>query len=312
MQQNTELISVIIPVYNAELYLRRCIDSVLQQTYKNLEIILVDDGSTDRSGEICDSYCKENKNIRVIHKENGGTASARNSGLESARGDFIGFVDSDDCVAEDMYQSLLKYMHADIDVTCCGRVCISPRKRYKSYCLNSVEVFSREEALEELVLLRKISSSVCTKLFRKSLFSDVRFPVGVICEDIPAVYDLFKRTRNVCHIGEGKYFNYYREDSKSNGDFYGKRIDYLLFKRDICIDIRRNYPQLAEQAEAGYMQAALYIVGNIQLSVNRDRYRYIEKRVRKMIRNMTIRNMKNPYLDKETKRRLIIKGYEKY
>jgi len=277
-----------------------------------MEIILVDDGSTDHSGEICDSYAGKDSKIHVIHKENEGTASARNRGLEIAGGEYIGFVDSDDYVAEDMYQTLYNYMQADIDVACCGRVCISPQKKCKKYCLNGVEVFSREKALEELVLLRKISSSVCTKLFRKSLFYDVKFPVGVICEDIPAVYELFKRTRNVCHIGEGKYFNSYRDDSKSNGDFYGRRIDYLLFKRDICIDISRNYPRLVEQAEAGYMQAAIYIVDNIQMSVARDRYENIEKRVRKMIRNMTIRNIKNPYLDKGTKRELIRKGYEKY
>lgn len=312
MQQNTVLISVIIPIYNTELYLDRCIDSVLNQTHKNMEIILVDDGSTDRSGEICDSYGRRDPRIRVIHKKNGGTASARNRGLEIAGGEYVGFVDSDDCVAEDMYQTLLEHMQPDIDITCCGRVCISPRKKYKSYCLNNAEVFPREKALEELVLLRKISSSVCTKLFRKDLFNNVRFPSGVICEDIPAVYDLFKLARNVCHVGKGKYFNYYREDSKSNGAFYEKRIDYLLFKRDICIDIKKNYPQLVEQAEAGYMQAALYIVGNIETSMDRDKYRHIEKRVRKMFRNMIIRNIKNPYLDKWTKRKLIRKGYEKY
>ena len=101
-----DLISVIIPVYNVELYLRRCIDSVIKQTYKNLEIILVDDGSTDKSGEICDEYASLDNRISVIHKENGGLSSARNAGLKNAHGEYFGFVDSDDAIVEDMYEYL--------------------------------------------------------------------------------------------------------------------------------------------------------------------------------------------------------------
>lgn len=305
-----DLISVIVPVYNTELYLSRCIDSIIDQTYKNLEIILVDDGSTDHSGEICDSYAEKDKRIQVIHKENGGTASARNRGLEIARGEYVGFVDSDDYVAEDMYQTLVEYMQPDIDIICCGRVCILPRGKEKRYCINKAEIFSREEALEELILLRKMSTSVCTSLYRRSLFQDIWFPQGVVNEDVSAQYELYKKARKVCHVGRAKYFNYHRGDSKSNGDFYMKRIDYLLQKRDICIDVGNKFPKLIKQAEAGYMQAALYIVGNIETSADRDKYSNIEKRVRKLVRNMMLRSLRNPFLDKVTKKKLVKAGFE--
>ncbi|MDE5907443.1 MAG: glycosyltransferase [Lachnospiraceae bacterium] len=301
MEQKEALISIIIPVYNVESYLDRCIESVLKQTYSNIEIILVDDGSTDRCGEICDTYEKRDERIRVVHKENGGLSSARNSGLEIACGEYIGFVDSDDYIAEDMYQTMLKYMQDDVDITCCGRVCLSPLKKQKSYCLGSAEKFSQENALEELILLRKICSSACTKLFRSALFSDISFPVGRVSEDILTVYNLFKKSRNVFHIGEAKYFNCYRKDSISNGVFYARRIDYILFKRDICIDVREHYPRLIRQAEAGYIQGAIYIIRNIQESHERSKYDYIEKRVKKMLWNMMFRGLGNPYLDRGMK-----------
>ena len=106
MEDKTAIISVIIPIYNVELYLNKCIESVLNQTYTNLEVILVNDGSTDRSGEICDSYCKIDKRVKVIHQKNGGPALARNRGLRIAKGEYIGFIDSDDYMAEDKYEAL--------------------------------------------------------------------------------------------------------------------------------------------------------------------------------------------------------------
>lgn len=129
MKKNSALISVIIPVYNVESYLSRCVDSVVRQTYKYLEIILVDDGSTDSSGEMCDTYEKIDDRVKVIHKNNGGLSSARNSGLQIAQGDYIGFVDSDDYIAEDMYEILLAYMFDDVDITCCGNYNVSSNGR---------------------------------------------------------------------------------------------------------------------------------------------------------------------------------------
>lgn len=309
MKQKIALISIIIPVYNMELYLNRCVDSVLKQSYRNIEVILVDDGSTDRSGIICDQYKNEDVRVKVIHRENGGLSKARNSGLEVAQGEYIGFVDSDDYLAEDMYWCMMEYMLEDVDITCCGRVCVSDEETHEAFCLDHVEKFSQQQALEEVLLLRKMSNSVCTKLFRRELFEGLRFLPGKISEDVPMLYSLLKRARNVFHIGEGKYFNYYRKDSISNKDFYLRRMDYMLFKRDICIDIRKNYPKLIRPAEAGYIQSVLYIVGSICQSSQRKRYYDIEQKLKKVLRNNFLRGMMNPYLDWKTKKAVIIMGF---
>lgn len=298
MEHKEALISVIIPIYNAELYLNRCIESVLQQSYTNLEIILVNDGSLDRSGEICDSYLEIDKRIKVIHQKNGGPALARNTGLRAAKGEYIGFIDSDDYIARDMYEILLTYMYDDVDITCCGRICMFSKNGRREICYLSVaKKYTREEALSEVLLIRKISSSVCTKLFRRELFENLLFPVGRGSEDVPVVYNLTKKARNVIHVGKAKYFNCYREDSRSNKEFYLRKVDYVLFKRDICTDIKKRYPQLAMQAEAGYIQAAIYIIENIQKSRDRTKYTNIEKRVKKMLRHMLLRGLRNPYLN---------------
>lgn len=308
MEDKTAIISVIIPIYNVELYLNKCIESVLNQTYTNLEVILVNDGSTDRSGEICDSYCKIDKRVKVIHQKNGGPALARNRGLRIAKGEYIGFIDSDDYMAEDMYETLLSCMQDDVDITCCGRICVFPKGRREIYYLSKKKKYTQEEALSEVLLVRKISSSVCTKLFRRELFEDILFPVGRGSEDVPVIYNLTKKARNITHVGKAKYFNCYREDSRSNKEFYFRKIDYLLFKRDMCIDIKSVYPELSPQAEAGYIQAAIYIVGNIRECQNRDKYEYVEKRVKRLLRNMSLRGLRNPYLDWRTKKTLIGTG----
>lgn len=309
MEYKEAMISVIIPIYNAELYLNRCIESVLHQTYSNLEVILVDDGSTDHSGEICDSYRETDKRVKVIHQENGGPSLARNRGLRLAKGEYIGFIDSDDYMAGDMYETLLAYMQDDVDITCCGRICVFSKGRSKLQYLSKTKKYTREEALVEVLLIRNISSSVCTKLFRRALFEKICFPVGRGSEDIPVVYELTKKARNVVHIGKAKYFNYNRADSRSNKEFYLRKIDYLLFKRDMCIDIIQIYPQLIMQAEAGYMRAAIYIVENIQSSPNRDRYMSIENRVKRMVRNMMLRGLRNPYLNLWEKKKLLVIGF---
>lgn len=309
MEQESTLISIIVPVYNVESYLMRCIESIINQTYRNLEIILVDDGSTDRGGKICDAYSEKDTRIKVLHKNNGGLSSARNSGLRIAKGNYIGFVDGDDYVAQDMYFELVRFMQDDIDITCCGSICVSPKERTKAFSLRRAVKFSSEEAIEEVLLLRHMSWSSCTKLFRRNLFENMEFPLGRISEDVPIVYKLLKKARNIYHIGSAKYFYCYRPNSLSNESFYFRKIDYLLFIRDIYVDVTKNYPQLIDQAEAGYLQAALYIVGNIRRSEERNKYRYIENRVRKLIRNMTLRNMGNPYLNRNTKKQLLKIGF---
>lgn len=299
------MISVIIPIYNVEEYLKRCIESVLNQTYSDLEIILVDDGSTDHCGEICDSYCEMDGRVKVIHKQNGGLSSARNAGLEAAGGEYVGFVDGDDYIAEDMYDTLLTYMKDDVDITCCGRIYISANGKYEKRYISNVQKYTSEEALEEVLLLRKIGVSVCTKLFRRSLFEGIRFPVGRVSEDIPTIYKLIKKAARIAHVGKAKYFYFYRGDSISNRTFYFRKIDSVLFRGMICADVKANYPKLIEQAEAMYMQDAIFMVRNIRESSREKQYDYIEIRLKRMLYNMTGRGLSNPYLGNSMKKVLI-------
>lgn len=308
-QYDIVTISVIVPIYNTEPYLNKCIDSIIDQTYRNLEIILVDDGSTDRSGEICDAYAKADKRVKVIHKRNGGLSSARNSGLGIAKGKYIGFVDSDDYVAADMYELLITCLDNDVDIVTCGSYHVYPPKirmpKRKILCAHTKMKYSTEQAVEELLKGELFSYGVCEKLFRKELFNGIRFPKGRISEDLPVTYALFKKSRNVVNIGQAKYYQFRRADSISRKDFYFRRIDNVLFHRDILKDIQKEYPQFRDIAEANYINSAVRRIGEIRESKDRALYRELEKRLIKVLKRMQVRIIFNKYLNQQQKEKIL-------
>ena len=313
-----ELISVIIPVYNVKAYLDRCILSVINQTYKNLEIIIVDDGSTDGSGELCDEYQQRDKRIKVLHKKNEGLSSARNCGLDIAKGSYIGFVDSDDYIMEDMYESLVACMEKGIDFACCGTIYVheeQKNRRSVGYVKASGKTtFTNVEAIEELLLHRYISFSAWDKLYRKELFDGLRFPFGRTSEDLPVVYEIIKKSKKVVNIGKAKYFYCCREDSISRRDFYYRRIDYVLFAAEICKDVHKSYPQFALQADALYIQYVAYMIEHIRACKNRVPYQNIERRLVKVIYHMFIRILHNKFISNEKKKKYLMTmlDYEKW
>ena len=295
------LISVIVPVYNVKQYLGRCIVSILQQTYQNLELILVDDGSTDGSEEICDTYQRMDNRVLVFHEKHGGTSMARNVGIDHAKGQLIGFVDSDDYIALHMYETLFDNLDDDIDIVCCGRRCVVPKgKSHNAYCIGAMRNFSNQEAVEELLLLRGISFSVCTKLFRRELFRDIRFPIGKTCEDLPVTYQLIRKSRNVRHIGEAKYFNCFRENSRSSHFDDSRWMDYVIFARDILLDVKEEYPQLEKQAEARYLLNALTTLKEI--SESEKNYAQVKLRLEKLLRRMFFTGILNPFIQDSQKK----------
>lgn len=229
------LISIIVPVYNIEEYLPRCIESVLGQSYKNLELILVDDGSKDNSGKICDMYQEKDTRVRVIHKENGGSSSARNAGIKAAKGMYLGFVDSDDYIEPLMYELMVNA----IEETGCNIVQVSrdeiddQGKRMESICeMPSVQtVYSSEEFLQEL-LLHKGDCSFCTKLLNRDLFFQNEFPIGVLNEDFNLLVRLLKEGEQVVSLPYCGYHVFYRIGSntrkKDENEFsrvYGDSVD---------------------------------------------------------------------------------------
>ena len=241
------LISVIVPVYNVAPYLRKCMDSILFQTYQNLEIILIDDGSTDESSDICDEYQKRDNRIIVIHQQNGGLSAARNSGLDVAKGDFISFIDSDDWIHQDYFKQLIKYSQVkgiNIDIVQCGIIKTHTDQISSEVKLHDTgRVYSGHNAAKMLYEPGAICFIVvCNKLYRKSLFTNLRFPIGKMNEDEFLNYKLLYESSYVISLNDRMYFYRQRNGSimsKVKNSFnldaleaYDERIFYFKKNRD--------------------------------------------------------------------------------
>ena len=201
-------ISVIVPVYNVENYLRECLESLLAQTFTDMEIILVNDGSTDCSCEICDEYSKKYFNVLAVHKESGGAASARNYGITFAKGSYISFVDSDDIVAKDflesLYNNIIKY---NIDIAACGYCHYFNQGIIKEINFQGIrKLYLGLEAQKYLNILGYYDVSACNKLFKKDLFSELKFPEGKKSEDWFIMYKLIEKSGGIFYDSDTKYF----------------------------------------------------------------------------------------------------------
>lgn len=300
------MISVIVPVFNVELYLEKCIDSIINQTYQNLEIILVDDGSTDRSGGICDAYVKKDGRVRVCHKCNGGLSSARNTGLDMAAGEYIGFVDSDDYIAPDMYESLCSFLSEDVDLVCCGIVRTDKRgHRTVTGDAKHPVYLDHQQSVKELLLRRHLAFSACDKLMKRTIIGELRFPQNRVCEDLPFTYNVVKRCKKTVNIGSCKYFYNYRGDSISRKPFYARRIDYVLFAGDILKDVRSRYPSLRKEAEFLYIINMMSTIDAINDSSDAGGCEYMRERLVKAVKKMILLILLNPLLSCEQKKRCL-------
>ncbi|NQK92705.1 glycosyltransferase family 2 protein [Streptococcus suis] len=222
------LISVITPVYNAEKYLQRCIDSLLSQTYSNIEFIFVDDCSTDKSLEILKNNAQRDDRVRIVRQKiNGGASKSRNVGLLLAKGEFIGFVDSDDFVEPTMYENLLKAIQTNANkLSCCGiyRYDESSGKTCKILTPQSPTVFSASEALKSVFLQKDIGYSVYSKLFHRSLWEGISFPTDGSFEDIAVLPEIFLKSMTVSHTGTAEYYYVSREESVTSSKVDEKNL----------------------------------------------------------------------------------------
>ena len=228
MSQEKALISIIIPVYKVEKYLEKCIQSVINQTYENLQIILVDDGSPDNCGKICDEYAQKDHRIEVIHKSNGGLSDARNKGLEIAKGEYIGFVDSDDYIEADMYEvlyNLLKQYNADVSI--CNFYTVSQGKISIKNADNGINEYNRIEILKEVLLDNNIQSYAWNKLYKKELFDEIKYPIGKKYEDIGTTFYLLEKCNKVVVTGKSEYYYINRQDSIVNNVTESTITDYI-------------------------------------------------------------------------------------
>lgn len=226
-----EKISVIIPVYNVEKYIRKCIESVCGQTYRNLEIILIDDGSPDKSGAICDEYAATDSRIKVIHTENGGVSRARNIGLDMATGKYIGFIDSDDYIKPGMYETLACRMEKeDADTAICGFISVNeegevlPDKQIPMPANDMV--MTREEAVRQLAGSDYVCFiTVTNRLYRKEVFQKIRFPEKKRYEDEYIAHHVLWKCRKVIVLNEPQYYYVHHSDSFMEQEYALIRID---------------------------------------------------------------------------------------
>ncbi len=262
-----KMISVIIPVYNVERYLDRCVESVLRQNYLEIELLLIDDGSTDSSGEKCDTWAAKDHRVRVIHKKNGGPAEARNIGLDAALGEYIVFIDSDDFISADMIIKLyaaLKGAHADMSI--CNFMLVaedgSPLVELNRELPVKDEILSGLEVISRFPDYRGARfQSPVTKLYKKVLFSDIRFPVGKLCEDTFIAHRVLGKCDIVACISDAEYYYVQRPESI----MHNKSVQFYMHEAEAYFDqaVYAYHRGVFRCAGHGYWKAAMSLISAI-------------------------------------------------
>ena len=260
------LISIIVPIYNVEKYLEKCVLSIIDQTYTNLEIILINDGSTDNSSKLCKELALLDQRIIVIHKMNGGLSDARNVGINRATGLYISFVDSDDYISTDMIETLLTSI---IENKCEISTC-----RYQTYTedspihprstqSNNFLVLNNTQALEDMLYLRNLTNSAWGKLYKTELFRSIRYPAGHTYEDLATTYKLFSKAENIVLNSFEGYYYLKRSGSITNSKFTQSRMSGSDFAHEQLMYVAENHPQILKAAENRLFTESRYILSAI-------------------------------------------------
>ena len=298
--KDNKLISIIVPIYNVEKYLKKCIDSIINQTYTNLEIILVDDGSKDNSGKICDEYAKKDIRIKTIHKKNEGVSETRNVGLKVSTGEYIGFVDPDDYIEKDMYEVLIKNLekeNADISI-------ISSYEVYENKIIHNKKdgiylVMNSEETIIKMNSFGYFGVGLWDKLYKKDLFKNLDFPKGKKSEDWYIIYKLIDKARKIVYDSIPKYYYYQRNGSITHSS--NINYDSIQASKQTISFIRKKYPRALKSAYTMYIFANIGVYDKLLL------YKHIKDRKVKMkkIRKEIKENYKNIEKDGVSKIRYI-------
>ncbi len=302
------LISVIVPVYNIEKeYLERCIRSICGQTYKNLEILLVDDGATDGSGAICDRFAAEDDRIRVFHKENGGSSSARNLGIKEAKGEYIGFIDSDDYIEPDMYELLADAVSKyDAPMAQISRDEIDEQgNRMPDICIPPKEELriSSEDMMREL-LMHRGDCSYCTRITHRALFVDRGFPIGKLNEDFYLLTHMLTDITHLVILPKQCYHVFYRMNSnsrkKDKNDFSRVFTDIVDNADMVTMLVEEKYPNLLPVAlRFGFYQRLDYLLHIPVAQMTKENTFY--KNVISYLRENVCKMLTNPYLTGKNK-----------
>lgn len=284
-------ISIIVPIYKVEKYLKKCIDSIINQTYSNLEIILVDDGSPDNCPNICDEYAKKDNRIIVIHKKNGGLSDARNVGIEQATGKYISFIDSDDYITNDYIEYLYKLITSyDGDVSIIlpqifydeqDRVIISNKKEI-------IKVYDSKTALLTMLYQKEFDTSAWGKLYKTDLFNDIKFPVGKLYEDISTIYKTFLNSDTIVYSNQKKYYYLKRKDSIMGRSFKEKDMDYIYQAESMYNSVKFMDNEIEIAARCRLINANFSVLRKI-LSLHEKKNEYVKiilRNIKKLRKNL--------------------------
>ena len=272
------MISVLVPVYNVEKYLRRCLDSILAQTYTDYEVVLVDDGSTDKSGALCDAYAAEHGHIRVIHQKNAGLAQVRNVSVAAARGEYITFVDSDDAIEPTYLEVLMRDLReTGSDIAICSwsevsddgvRTELSWDHKEKGF-----QVWTTEQAVKSLLYQKGIDNNMWGKLYARAVLEDVVFPAGRIYEDIAVAYQIFLKGKRVCYRPEALYLYTCNTTGISQSVFTPRRMDLIDMAEAMYYDIKKRFPDYRPAARSRILRAYIHVYLQIPDQAEFDTYK---------------------------------------
>ena len=297
------LISVIIPVYNVEKYVQKCLDSVTNQSYHNLEIILVDDGSTDSSGKICDTYAKKDERITVIHQKNQGLSEARNNGMKVAHGKYTTFIDSDDYIHQEMIMFLyktLKQYQADI-ATCTATfvyengACKAPKEDLM------IEVHTSKEALELMLYQTKINNSAWGKLYKTSLLDNITYPRQQHYEDVGTTYKILRKATQVV-ITNAPYYFYLQRTNSIARQFNKKTFDIIKQVHLLQKDLMKTHPGLENAINSRVLNADFFVIRQLKKKEYKKEYFALRQEI-KQLRGKVLRDSK---VRKKTKMGIIL------
>ena len=294
---NRPLVSIIIPVYNVEKYIEKCLDSVLAQSYDNLEILLIDDGSTDKSGAICAEYAGKDKRIHLIRQKNQGVSVARNVGLKKAQGRWIAFVDSDDYIESGYIEILLNNAEEkNADVVQCEQKIFNERSEVALCGKRSSIAMDGLKACEKMLYQDTITSALWGKLISKSLFCGVSFKKGIIHEDLDVLYFILKKAKKVYYINSSLYCYNEREESLIRKNFSKRTLDILGVMDGIMKDSTNN-KSLHEAAISRRINADFYVLRQLPKSGYEDLQNQLKSEIKQHRKEL----LHNPEVRKKTK-----------
>ena len=306
--EKEDLISIVIPVYKVEKYLDKCIKSIINQTYKNLEIIIVDDGSPDKCPQMCDEFAQKDKRIKVIHKENGGLSDARNAGIDIAKGKYITFVDSDDYITDDyveyMYNLIKKY---NTKMATCETQIVhieSDEKKQEQFQEN-IEVLTARDLFYKILFAQKSDVSAYSKLYETKLFDDIRYPKGVVYEDTATTYKLIEKCDKIATGNKKCYFYCARPNSISKMSGFNKNeIDYIKNTDEMLKYLQNKYVDLEQAINRFELYANFRILRLLLFTTPRDKQK--EKEVFTKIKSKRMKVLKYKDTPKRDKMAIIL------